>query len=61
MDAGDFFALVARMREAQRRYFKHRSSTDLEYSKALERQVDRALDEHADVQLRLFGPEDQAS
>ena len=58
MDTEAFYALVARMMAAQKRYFKTRSSADLDYSKALERQVREALRARADAQLTLFGPED---
>lgn len=37
--------LVKRMREAPRLYFKGRGSDDLETSKVLERQVDKAVAE----------------
>lgn len=40
MNAQQFFQLVASMREAQREYFKTRSRSSLERSKALERRVD---------------------
>lgn len=60
MKADEFIGLVARLREAQKRYFKHRSSADLEYSKALEKQVDAAIREHADGPS-LFGGEDDAA
>lgn len=36
--------LVRRMRDAQRRYFRTRSGEDLDKSKALEREVDLALE-----------------
>lgn len=57
MDIDAFYALVARMMAAQKRYFKTRSSADLEYSKALERQVNQAVRDRADPQPMLFGEE----
>jgi hypothetical protein len=41
----EFVKLVVRMREAQRKYFRTRAQGDLNDSKNLERQVDRAADE----------------
>lgn len=37
--------LVGRMRAAQKRYFSTRNATDLDASKKLEREVDRAVKE----------------
>lgn len=54
MAPADFMDLVARMRDAQRRYFKTRSRDDLEESKRLEREVDRATAAAADDQGKLF-------
>lgn len=45
---------VEKMREAQRQYFKTRSSDWLEKSKALERDVDRMIAEENDPQADLF-------
>ena len=39
----DFFDLVAKMRKAQRDYFKYRDRATLEYSKELERKVDAEI------------------
>jgi hypothetical protein len=39
----EFIDLVAQMRTAQKSYFRTRSKTILEQSKALERQVDAAI------------------
>jgi hypothetical protein len=47
-DREEFVRLVATMREAQRRYFRTRSPTDLEYSRGLERKVDAAIREIVD-------------
>jgi hypothetical protein len=41
----DLARLVADMRRAQREYFRTRSSAALEASKALERRVDRAVED----------------
>lgn len=40
MTARDFFTLVARMRDKQKEYFRTRSSSVLQESKRLEKQVD---------------------
>lgn len=45
MDAEEFRALVRRMRQAQRDYFKSRSIEKLRESKELERTVDAALNQ----------------
>jgi hypothetical protein len=55
MDHEQFAKLVAEMRQAQTEYFRTRSTTALEQSKRLERQVDKALQELADKQGKLFG------
>ena len=47
-------ALVRQMRAAQKRYFKDRRSDDLEESKRLEREVDKAIDEQG--QHSLYHP-----
>jgi hypothetical protein len=44
-DDDSFFALVVQMRAAQRRYFRTRHQGDLEYSKRLEREVDRIIED----------------
>jgi hypothetical protein len=54
MAPADFVDMVARMRDAQRRYFKTRSHDDLAESKRLEREVDRAIEAAADDQGKLF-------
>ena len=54
MDLKDFVKLVARMRQAQRDYFRSRDPAVLEESKALEREVDKAVKELADDRPRLF-------
>jgi hypothetical protein len=48
MTHDEFRALVSKMRDVQRRWFKGRLPQALEDSKALERQVDRALAEFAE-------------
>ena len=45
MSLNEFAALVAELRHAQKTYFRTRERADLERSKALERKVDKALDE----------------
>lgn len=41
-----FIDLVCRMRSAQKQYFRTRTFADLEESKKLEREVDKALQEY---------------
>lgn len=53
-DLGEFARLVEKMRHAQKRYFQTRSTFDLETSKSLERQVDRAVAEVLDDRPTLF-------
>lgn len=50
MNAKQFFVLVARMRDAQRDYFKHRNNENLQTALQLERNVD---DEILRVKLSL--------
>lgn len=40
MDSKTFFEKVKRMREAQKKYFQHRSTAYLNESKKLEREID---------------------
>lgn len=61
MTAREFFDLVSEMRDAQKRYFRMRTSDNLQQSKRLEREVDseitrvrRILDERA-KEPDLFG------
>ena len=42
----EFLTAVARMRNAQKAYFKHRDSTSLELSKEYEHRVNAMIDEH---------------
>ena len=45
MNARQFFNLVSRLREAQKRYFKTRSSIDLQSSKtALKKELDAEIE-----------------
>jgi hypothetical protein len=55
MNAEVLFKLVVEMREAQRRYFRHRSGEDLERSKSLEKRVDLALREYLAAPSLPFG------
>jgi len=48
----DIYDLVAKMREAQRQYFKTRGTDELRKSKALEREVDQAVRDRG--QRKLF-------
>ena len=43
MDAKQFFVMVARMRDAQRDYFKHRNKENLQTALQLEQDVDREI------------------
>lgn len=45
MTPSEFLALVEKMREHQRAWFKHRQQADLNASKILERSVDKAIAE----------------
>ena len=44
MNAKEFFNLVMRMREAQKKYFKTRSSLDLRQAKTLEKEIDAEIE-----------------
>ena len=59
MDSNELATLVRAMRASQRRYFRHRTHDDLEESKRLEREVDRAVEAvlSAPVQASLFSDE----
>jgi hypothetical protein len=54
---GTFRALVKRMRDAQKKYFRSKALADLDRAKDLEHDVDIAL--HAEVQPRLPGVVDE--
>lgn len=56
MKPQEFIELVAKMRSAQKAYFRTRNYADLDLSKQLERQVDNALRQQAedDTQYNLF-------
>lgn len=43
MDAKEFFEKVVKMREAQKNYFKTRSSMALQLSKRLEKEIDEEI------------------
>lgn len=61
MDAKEFFEKVEKMREAQKNYFKTRSSMDLQLSKKLEREIDNEIARVNQIinkpnpQISLFG------
>jgi hypothetical protein len=59
MNAKELIDLFIEVRAAQKRYFKTRSPVDLDYSKGLERQVDRELKSYRDGPS-LFGEEDES-
>lgn len=46
--------LVRQMRDAQKTYFRERSPQALNYSKELERRVDKAVSDVLDKQVELF-------
>jgi hypothetical protein len=43
MNAKEFFSLVTEMRNAQKTYFRNRTTDNLKHSKDLERQVDNEI------------------
>lgn len=43
MNAKQFFVLVARMRDAQRQYFKHRTNDNLQTALQLEQDIDKEI------------------
>jgi len=45
MTCGEFAGMVAKMRDAQKRYFRNKSSHDLDDAKVWEARVDDALKE----------------
>lgn len=49
-----FRDLVAELRHTQKEYFRTRSATVLEKSKALEKRVDQALQEFSSTQKEMF-------
>lgn len=49
----DFYNLVRRMRDAQKRYFRDRRHSDLEESKQLEKAVDKIIKGYFDKQTKL--------
>lgn len=57
MTPDEIVKLAKEMRDAQKSYFKTRSSGDLDKSKRLERQLDKAIDEYINPnpQIDLFG------
>ena len=43
MNAKQFFVMVARMRDAQRDYFKHRNNENLQKALQLEQDIDKEI------------------
>ena len=43
MNAKKFFVMVARMRDAQRQYFKHRTNDNLQTALQLEQDIDNEI------------------
>ena len=60
MTAQELARVVRDMRAAQGRYFRYRRPDDLERSKALEKQVDRAVEQILNPQMGLFDDNDSA-
>lgn len=54
MTQTDFISLVKRMREAQKLYFRTRTTEALEPAKTLERMVDGAIREFENKQIKMF-------
>ncbi len=54
MSASEFIKLVKDMRQAQKNYFKSRTTHYLELSKALEAKVDAHIKDVENVQLPIF-------
>lgn len=54
MTQTDFISLVKRMREAQKIYFRLRTTEVLEPAKSLEKQVDNAIREMENNQIKMF-------
>lgn len=61
MSTQQFIDLVCRMRTAQKAYFRTRSYGDLEESKKLEQEVDKALREFTNPYGHLALPFDESS
>ena len=43
MNAKQFFVMVARMRDAQRQYYKHRTNDNLQTALQLEQDIDKEI------------------
>lgn len=57
MNAKQFFDKVSEMREAQKAYFRTRTSTDLNRSKALEREIDNEIERVRNITKQdIFNP-----
>lgn len=57
MTAFEIIKLAKETRDAQKAYFKTRTYSDLDRSRQLERQLDKAIDEYLNpnTQIDLFG------
>ena len=57
MTAFEIIKLAKETRDAQKAYFQTRTYSDLDRSKQLERQLDKAIDEYLNpnTQIDLFG------
>ena len=56
MTPRDFFELVAKMRQAQKAYFKTRTASNLQRSKELEKAVDAEIERVRDIQNDIQNP-----
>lgn len=57
MNAREFFDLVSKMRQAQKKYFRNRTQRNLDYAKQLEKEIDNEIqrvEERLGVQASLF-------
>ena len=57
MTADEIIKLAKEMRDAQKSWFLCHNRADLDRSRKLERQLDKAIDEYMnpDIQMNLFG------
>lgn len=56
-EGAEFVEAIRQMREAQRTYFKSKSTNALDWAKRLERQVDKSLDKITHDQKQTLFPE----
>lgn len=56
MTPRDFFELVAKMRQAQKAYFKTRTASNIQRSKELEKMVDKEIERVREIQNDIQNP-----